>query len=82
MKTNPAHSSENADSKLMLFDRVLCFLERETYIVFLRKGVKGLDDVDLITIHALLARCEHTLDKQRKFIDLVEHELLKRMTKR
>lgn len=82
MKSNPEHSSENTNSKLMEFNKVLCFLEQETYTVFIRKGVKGLDDIDLITVHGLLTRCEHTLDKQRKFIDLVEDELLLRMNKK
>lgn len=61
-------------------DSILYVLEQMAYDEFLKKGVKGLDDTDLIVVHALLARCENILDRERKFIRLVEHELLIRLS--
>lgn len=59
---------------------ILYAIEQMAYDEFLKKGVKGLDDTDLIVVHALLARCENILDRERKFIRLVEHELLIRLS--
>ncbi len=61
-------------------DKILYILEQMTYVEFLKKGVKGLNDTELVVLHALLARCEYTMDKQRKYIRLVEHELLLRLS--
>ena len=63
-------------------DMALYVLERATYIEFLKKGVKGLDSLDLIVLHGILARCEPTLDKDSKMIREVEHELFFRLTQR
>lgn len=61
-------------------DSILYAIEQMAYDEFLKKGVQGLDDTDLIVVHALLARCENILDRERKFIRLVEHELLIRLS--
>ncbi len=61
-------------------DMALYVLERATYIEFLKKGVKGLDNLDLIVLHAILARCGNALDKDDKLIREVEHELFSRLT--
>lgn len=63
-------------------DMALYVLERATYIEFLKKGVKGLDNLDLIVLHAILARCGNALDKEGKLIRHVEHELLLRLAER
>ena len=59
---------------------ILYAMEQMAYNDFLKKGVKGLDDNDLIAVHALLARCEFIFDRERKFIRLIEHELLMRLS--
>ncbi len=64
------------------FDISLYEEEEEAYSEFLEKGVKKLDDIELVTIHALLARCEYILDRNRKFIEMVEDELLTRLSKK
>jgi len=61
-------------------DKILYILEQMTYVEFLKKGVKGLNDTELVVLHALLARCEYIMDRQRKYIRLVEHELLLRLS--
>jgi len=61
-------------------DMALYVLERATYIEFLKKGVRGLDNLDLIVLHAILARCGPALDKDSKLIREVEHELFLRLT--
>lgn len=66
----------------MSFDSSLYEEEGEAYSEFLEKGAKKLDDIELITVHALLARCEQTLDKERKFIAIVEDEIFARMNAR
>lgn len=66
----------------MSFDSALYEAEQEAFTEFMEKGVKGLDDVGLITVHALLARCEYVLDKQHRLVDIVEDELLRRMNKK
>ncbi len=62
-------------------DQILYVLERMVYDQFLKKGVKGLNNTELVVIHAVLARCECILDKECKFIRIVEHELLLRLRK-
>jgi hypothetical protein len=59
----------------------LYVLERATYIEFLKKGVKKLDNLDLVVLHAILARCGSALDKDGKLIREVEHELFFRLNK-
>ncbi|MGH9922040.1 MAG: hypothetical protein ACRD38_04755, partial [Nitrososphaerales archaeon] len=63
-------------------DTALYVLERATYIEFLKKGVTRLDNLDLIVLHATLARCEPALDKDCKLIHEVEHELFSRLNGR
>lgn len=64
------------------FDVALYEEEQIAFSQFLEKGVRALSDIDLITVHGFLARCEHAFDKGRKFIDIIEKELLKRMSKK
>jgi|GEM_PF-3052300 len=59
----------------------LYVLERATYIEYLKKGVTRLDNLDLVVLHAILARCEPALDKDSKLIREVEHELFFRLNK-
>ena len=66
----------------MSFDKSLYEEEEEAYSEFLEKGARKLGDIELITVHALLARCEFTLDKKRKFVEIVEDELLERLSKK
>ena len=63
-------------------EKILYVLEQMAYNDFLKKGTKALDDIDLIVVHALLARCEHAMDRQHNLIRQVEHELLFRLTRR
>ncbi|MFQ5920637.1 MAG: hypothetical protein ACE5JV_01305 [Nitrososphaerales archaeon] len=64
------------------FDSYLYVEERVVYNEFLMKGAKALDDTDLITVHGFLARCEGAIDRQRQFINIVEEELLFRLSQR
>jgi hypothetical protein len=57
----------------------LYVLERATYIEFLKKGVARLDNLDLVVLHAVLARCGTAIDKDSKLIREVEHELFFRL---
>ncbi|HLE34572.1 MAG TPA: hypothetical protein VI698_01650 [Nitrososphaerales archaeon] len=59
----------------------LYVLERATYIEYLKKGVARLDNLDLVVLHAILARCGSALDKDSKLIHEVEHELFFRLNK-
>ncbi len=68
--------------KHVQFDVALYEEEQVAFSEFLEKGVRVLGDIDLITVHGFLTRCEHVFDKDRKFIDIIEKELLKRMSKK
>jgi hypothetical protein len=70
------------ETKLMAFDKYLYIEECVAFKEFLEKGVKRLDDMDLITIHTFLARSEHTLDMQHRFLRQVEDELLFRLNQK
>jgi len=64
------------------FDSSLYEEEQEAYSQFIENGVKGLDDIDLITVHGLLARCGNILDKQHNLLDIVEDELYGRLSEK
>ena len=63
-------------------DEILYVLERATYAEFLEKGVERIDDIDLIVLHAFLARCEPAIDQDRRLIREVEYELFYRLKQR
>ena len=63
-------------------DETLYVLEHAAYTEFLKKGVERIDDIDLIVLHAFLARCEPAMDKDRRLIRELEYELFFRLKQR